>query len=64
MWLRDFLPKDIPNVRVQIYGYASALANSNSTAGLLDYAKMFLRALQESRRHSAQKVNRQPTVLS
>lgn len=42
MWLRDFLPRDIPKARVFTYGYSSKLLNSASYARLTDYADAFL----------------------
>jgi len=49
MWLRDFLPVDIPNIRVMIYGYPSKLQGSTSRARLHDYTTSFLEALQSAR---------------
>lgn len=42
MWLRDFLPRDIPKARVFRYGYSSKLLNSASYAQLADYTDAFL----------------------
>jgi hypothetical protein len=46
MWLRDFLPKDIPNIRVLIYGFDSKLEGKETTAGLSDYTTSFLQGLK------------------
>lgn len=45
MWLRDFLPRDVPNARVYTYGYPSTLQRSGSRARLLDYTTHFLEEL-------------------
>lgn len=42
MWLRDFLPRDVPNVQIFTYGYPSQLEKSGSHARLLDYTTKFL----------------------
>ncbi|KAL0264639.1 hypothetical protein SLS55_000589 [Diplodia seriata] len=38
MWLRDFLPQDLPNCRVLLYGYKSTVPRSNDTAQAHDFA--------------------------
>lgn len=52
-WLRDFLPSDLPGVRVFSFGYKAGVSNSTGTAGLdswaqelLNYVKMTLRRPQ------------------
>jgi len=57
MWLRDFLPQDVENIRVSIFGYSSELFESNSNAGLLDYTKIFLQTLQNSRNRKTGRVS-------
>ncbi|CAF9928728.1 MAG: hypothetical protein ALECFALPRED_004126 [Alectoria fallacina] len=53
MWLRDFLPRDIPTAQIFIYGYPSKLQNSGSRARLFDYTTTFLHGLRSlSRRNS------------
>ena len=49
MWLRDFLPEHIPNVRVITYGYPAKLRGSGSHARLYDYTAAFLQELQHLR---------------
>jgi len=44
-WLRDFLPGDIENARVMVYGYNSAVAFSKSTAGVEEFARDLLERL-------------------
>lgn len=42
MWLRDFLPEDIPNIRVLLYGYDTTLLNSFSKQSIEDLGRGFL----------------------
>jgi hypothetical protein len=49
MWLRDYLPLDVPNIRVSIYGYSSELANCDSMATISDFTNDFLLNLENSR---------------
>jgi protein SERAC1 len=44
-WLRDFLPKQIPNARIMSYGYNSALQFSKSVADIFTFADQLLEAL-------------------
>lgn len=36
VWLRDFLPKDVPNIRVLLYGYDTVLPGSLSKQSIED----------------------------
>ena len=51
MWLRDYIPRDLGSVKVQVYGYESALPKSLSAAGLTDYTMKFLDTVWSGRRH-------------
>ena len=42
MWLRDSLPKDLPNLRVLLYGYESGLEGSDSNQNVSVIADSFL----------------------
>ena len=42
MWLRDFLPNDLPKARVLLYGYNSNLAGSQSNNIISDFTKNFV----------------------
>lgn len=46
MWLRDFLPPDMERlghkVRILTYGYDCSLQDSDSSAGICDFAKSLL----------------------
>jgi hypothetical protein len=51
MWLKDFLPYDIPNLRVLTYGYDSSLVGTSRTdSSLLDYQRNFIQAIENARR--------------
>lgn len=50
MWLKDFLPYDIPNLRVLTYGYDSSLVGTSRTdSSLLDYQRNFIQAIENTR---------------
>lgn len=42
MWLRDSLPKDLPNLRVLLYGYESGLEESDSSQNVSIIADSFV----------------------
>ena len=42
VWLRDFLPKDLPNVRVLLYGYDTTLPGSLSKQSVEDLGRALL----------------------
>ena len=42
MWLRDFLPEDLPRARILLYGYNSNLAGSQSKNILTDLSSNFV----------------------
>ena len=53
MWLRDFLPRDLPIIRTIIYGYDTALLDSDSFQTVDDIAISFivkLRSIGQSSR--------------
>ena len=50
MWLKDFLPYDIPNIRIMTYGYDSSLVGSSRTnSRLLDYQRSFTQEIENAR---------------
>lgn len=49
MWLRDFLPEDLPNARILTYGYDTKLVGSLSNARISEYAKQFLESIEDAR---------------
>lgn len=42
VWLRDFLPRDIPNARIMLYGYDTKLIRSDSRQTIEDMGIMLL----------------------
>lgn len=53
MWLRDFLPQDVPNSRILLYGYPSTVTGGRSTEKIEDIAKTFLNRLTLHRKGTA-----------
>ncbi|KAI1116549.1 hypothetical protein F5Y14DRAFT_407127 [Nemania sp. NC0429] len=51
MWLRDALPRAMPMCRAILYGYDSALLNSNSFQSIVDLASSFIDQIQASGWH-------------
>lgn len=49
VWLRDFLPKDIPDCRILTYGYYAAVQSGDSKNTIQDYGKQFLEAVHTVR---------------
>ena len=49
IWLRDFLPTDIPGARVFTYGYNSTLLFSRETGRLREYAHELLEDIRSER---------------
>ena len=49
IWLRDFLPFQVPNARIMCYGYDSVIAFSKSVAGIDDFAADLLNRLNDER---------------
>ncbi len=48
-WLKDFLPFDVPNVRIMTFGYNASAAFGNTTADIMDHAKGLLTCLVDKR---------------
>jgi hypothetical protein len=53
IWLRDFLPSQVPNARIMSYGYNSAVALSRSVAGIDEFATDLLVRLSDERKTEA-----------
>ncbi len=45
VWLRDFVPIDIKNARILVYGYNTKVDKSDDKSSIGDLAKGLLRAL-------------------
>lgn len=53
MWLQDFLPKHIKNIRVLTYGYNTNLVGKTVDDKLLDYRGHLLEQLDNARGSAA-----------
>ena len=49
LWLRDFLPADLPGARIFTYGYNSTFVFSRETGTLRDYARDLLENIRSER---------------
>jgi len=49
LWLQDFLPQDVQNIRVMSFGYNASAAFGNTTATIIDHAKDLLTCLVDKR---------------
>ncbi|KAI5855181.1 hypothetical protein BZA05DRAFT_472091 [Tricharina praecox] len=50
MWLKDFLPRDVKNIRIMTYGYESSLTGPRtSSTKMVDYRTHFIQQLKNSR---------------
>lgn len=55
MWLRDFLPHSVVNVRILTYGYDTKVYGSQSETSILELAKTLLESI---------KITRQKNIVS
>lgn len=51
LWLRDFLPQELPGSRIFTYGYDSKVLESRSVSTINDFARKLLKNLQNYREH-------------
>lgn len=49
MWLRDYLPDDVSNIRVLLYGYDTPLIGNNSKDSIEDLGVRFLESIKAFR---------------
>ncbi|KAI0010398.1 hypothetical protein F4779DRAFT_616681 [Xylariaceae sp. FL0662B] len=61
VWLRDYLPTDVPNIRVLLYGYDTTLLKSDSRQSIEDMGRLFLESLKAFRRGG--NTNRRPIIF-
>ncbi|KAL6412597.1 hypothetical protein AUP68_03801 [Ilyonectria robusta] len=61
VWLRDFLPEDIPTARVLTYGYDTAIAEKNAKYSITDLAKAFLDSYKSFREQT--QTSRRPIIF-
>jgi hypothetical protein len=52
LWLRDFLPKDIPNARILTFRYNSSIASFTTRSSVSRIAEGLLGCLAEQRKQS------------
>lgn len=52
VWLRDWLPKDVPHIRVILYGYDTTLLKNDSKSSIEDLGRAFLESLETFRRNT------------
>jgi hypothetical protein len=57
LWLRDFLPADLPGARIFTYGYNSTFLFSRETGTLRDYARALLEDIRSERRLPEARIN-------
>jgi hypothetical protein len=50
VWLRDFLPHDVSNIIVLLYGYDTTLEQSDSKQSIVDLAKSLLESIKAFRK--------------
>ena len=50
LWLRDFLPKAVPEARVFTFGYNSSIAFGGTASRIDDFARTLLERLLQKRR--------------
>ncbi|ERF76578.1 hypothetical protein EPUS_05851 [Endocarpon pusillum Z07020] len=60
LWLRDYLPDDVPNIRVLLYGYDTSLQGSDSRDSIEDLGSRFLESIKAFRAGTA---DRRPIIL-
>jgi hypothetical protein len=50
MWLKDFLPHDVQNIRIMSYGYdSSLLGDGKADNRLLDHQRLFIQDIENAR---------------
>lgn len=49
VWLRDFLPEDIPTARVLVYGYDTTITKGDANHSITDLAMAFLDSIRAFR---------------
>lgn len=49
VWLRDYLPEDVPNIRVLLYGYDTSSLNNESKASVEGLGRRFLESFKAFR---------------
>ncbi|KAF2176608.1 hypothetical protein K469DRAFT_812982 [Zopfia rhizophila CBS 207.26] len=60
LWLRDYLPDDLPNIRVLLYGYDTSLLDNESKDSIEDLGSRFLESIKAFR---ADTTNHRPIIF-
>ncbi|KAJ9130493.1 Tetratricopeptide-like helical domain protein [Pleurostoma richardsiae] len=61
VWLRDFLPKDIPTARMLVYGYDTTITDKDAKYSIKDLGRAFLDSYKAFR--EATQTSRRPIVF-
>ena len=56
LWLRDYLPLNVPNIRVLLYGYDTSLIDNDSKESIENLGGSFLEALKSFRADNVCKI--------
>ena len=62
LWLRDFLPKAVPEARVFTFGYNSRIAFGGTASRIDDFARTLLERLLQKRRQYKDTVVRKKDI--
>lgn len=57
MWLRDLLPRGVPNARIMVYGYNSNQVSDASTSRIQEHARAFAQSLLDLRRDGVVRIS-------
>jgi hypothetical protein len=49
MWLQEFLPQDVKNIRIMSYGYNTNLIGDTADDRILDYRRELIQQLENAR---------------
>ena len=58
MWLKDFLPEDLPEARIMTFGYDSDLGFTRSDSGITNFALGLLGEMRALRRGAEEVMSR------
>lgn len=61
VWIREFLPEDLPSARILAYGYDTSILDRNTKQSISDLAKAFLSSIRAFR--SATKTSQRPIIF-
>jgi hypothetical protein len=58
VWLRDYLPNDVPDIRVLLFGYDTPLLGNDSKDSIEDLGSRFLESIKAFRGDSVCQIRR------